>query len=429
MLGGAMALSSPLSALRTRLAHTLHQTAGGLPATYWYLWTGTLVNRLAGFVVPFLSLYLTQERGLPVEQATLIVSLHGAGSVIAGPVGGALADRVGRRTTLVAALWLGAAAMALLGFSRSPVHIAVATFLYGLLGEMYRPAVSAAVADLVPAQDRTRAYGLLYWVVNVGFAIALPLAGLMTKLGFTALFLADAFTTFLYGCIVLWKVPETLQRHADAPVKRSLLPSLEPFRDATFLAFALPIFLTGFIFFQASTTLSLDLTARGMTPATYGTVLALNGVLIVVLQPFTGQVVERMRRSSAMAWAAVLTGVGFGLHALPALVPLAMLAVLVWTLGEMAQAPVAPSVVADLAPPSLRGSYQGAYNMLWGLAACTAPALGGQVLARWGSHTLWGVCLLLGLFSGGWHLAIAGARRRRLEVLRQSRSDVSVGTE
>ena len=129
MLRPAMALSSPLTALRTRLTHTLHQTAGGLPRTYWYLWTGTLVNRLAGFVVPFLSLYLTQERGLPVEQATLIVSLHGAGSVVAGPVGGALADRVGRRTTLVAALWLGAAAMVLLGFSRSPLHIAVATFL------------------------------------------------------------------------------------------------------------------------------------------------------------------------------------------------------------------------------------------------------------------------------------------------------------
>lgn len=429
MLRPAMALSSPLAALRTRLTHTVRQTAGGLPATYWYLWTGTLVNRLAGFVTPFLSLYLTRERGLPVEQATLIVSLHGAGAVVAGPLGGALADRVGRRTTLVAALWLGASAMVFLGFSRSPARIAVATFLLGMLGEMYRPAVSAAIADVVPAQDRTRAYGLLYWVVNMGFAIALPLAGLMTKLGFTFLFVADAFTTFLYGCIVLWKVPETLQKNADAPAKRSLLPSMEPFQDATFLAFALPIFLTGFIFFQASTTLSLDLSARGMTPATYGTVLALNGVLIVVLQPFTGQVVGKMRRSAALAWAAVLTGVGFGLHALPATLPLAMLAVLVWTLGEMAQAPVAPSVVADLAPPSLRGSYQGAYNMLWGLAACTAPALGGQVLGRWGSHALWGVCLLLGLVSGAWHLSIAASRRRRLETLRESRADVSVGAE
>jgi MFS family permease len=424
-----MALPSSLTALRTRLAGTLRDTAGGLPSTYWYLWTGTLVNRLAGFVVPFLSLYLTRERGLPVEQAGLIISLHGVGSVVAAPMGGALADRVGRRTTLVSALWLGAAAMLLLGFCREPAHIAGAAFLLGLLGEMYRPAVAAAIADVVPSHDRARAFGLLYWVVNVGFSIALPVAGLVTQLGFTALFVADAATTFLYGCIVWWKVPETLPARTGPQEKRSLLPSAEPFKDITFLAFGLPIFVTCVVFFQLTGTLALDLTSRGMTPATYGTVLAVNGVLIVLVQPFTGRLLGRVRRSTALAWASILTGVGFGLHALPNTVPLAVLAVVVWTLGEMAQAPVAPAVVADLAPPSLRGSYQGAYHMLWGLAAATAPALGGLVLGRWGSQALWSTCLALGLLAGLWHLAIAGARRRRLEVLRQERPDISVGTE
>ncbi len=431
ILRAAMAHPSPLTPLRTRLASTLQATAGGLPRTFWYLWTGTLVNRLAGFVVPFLSLYLTRERGLGVEQAGLIVSLHGVGSVVAGPLGGALADRVGRRATLVSALWLGSVGMLLLGFCRQPAHIAGAAFLLGVLGEMYRPAVSAAISDVVPSEDRARAFGLLYWVVNVGFAIALPLAGLVSQLGFTLLFVADAATTFLYGCIVWWKGPETLPaRAADAPrEKRSLLPSAAPFRDATFLAFGLPIFLTSVVFFQVSSTLSLDLTSRGMTPATYGAVLAFNGVLIVLVQPFTGRLVGRMRRSTALAWASLLTGVGFGLHGLPATVPLALLAVLVWTVGEMAQAPVAPAVVADLAPPELRGSYQGAYHMLWGLAAATAPALGGLMLGRWGSSALWSTCLALGLLAGLWHLAIAGARRRHLEALRLQRPDISTSIE
>lgn len=417
--------------LRTRFATTLRHTAGGLPRTYWLLWVGTFVNRLGSFVVPFLSLYLTRERGISVEQATLIVSLNGLGGVIAAPVGGALADRVGRRTTLMCALWLGSAAMLLLGLSRAPAQIAVATFLLGLLGEMYRPAVSAAIADVVPAQDRARAFGLLYWVVNVGFALALPLAGWVSKLGFFVLFAGDALTTFLYGCIVWWKVPETLPRGPRKEPLRlsSLLPSPVPFRDPVFLSFALPIFATAVIFFQASTTLSLDLAARGMSPTTYGSVLALNGVLIVFLQPFAGRVVGSARRSVALAWAAGLTGLGFGLHALPATVPLAMFAVVVWTLGEMAQAPVAPTVVADLAPPSLRGGYQGAYHMLWGLGAATAPALGGQVLGRWGSQALWGGCLLVGLAAGAWHLSIADARRQRLEALRQERPDISVGAE
>ncbi|RKH32166.1 MDR family MFS transporter [Corallococcus sicarius] len=400
--------------LRARLSAQLHATAGGLPAAYWYLWAGTLVNRLGGFVVPFLTFYLTRECGLSVAQAGLVASLHGVGAVAAGLVGGALADRLGRRTTLVGGLWSGAAGMVLLGFSRTPAEIAVAALVAGFLGELYRPVVSAAVSDLVPASERTRAFGLLYWAVNVGFAIGVPLAGLVARSGFRILFLADALTTFLYGLIVWWKVPET---RVSRPAPGVRLSSAVPFRDPVFLAFSLPVLVLAIIFYQGQATLSLDLTARGMSTAAFGGVLAVNGLLIMLVQPFASRVVGRLRRSSALAGAAVLTGIGFGLHAVTEGALLAALAVGIWTLGEIVQAPVKPSVVSDLAPPELRGSYQGAFHMLGGLAAFVAPALGGWVLQHFGSRVLWGGCLLLGLAAAGWHLLIAGARRRRLEEL------------
>jgi MFS family permease len=413
-----------------KLGAEIRATAGGLPRTYWYLWTGTLVNRLGSFVVPFLSLYLMRERGFREEQAGLVVSLHGAGSVLAALVGGTLADLVGRRKTLLAGLWLGSAAMLSLGFSRATWQICVSAFLLGLLGELYRPAVSAALADVVRPEDRARAYGLLYWVVNVGFSIALPLAGLASRFGFLALFVADACTTFLYGLIIWWKVPET--RPALSPERAESsrrLPSLAPFRDPVFLAFALPVFLTALIFSQGSVTLLMDLTSHGMTAATFGLVLATNGVLIVLLQPFAGRMMGTMRRATGLAWASGLTGLGFGLHALGANPWLATLAVGVWTLGEIAQSPVASTVVADLAPTEQRGTYQGAYYMLWALSSCLAPALGSWVLGHHGPYALWGGCLALGLFAAGWHLSIAEARRRRMDALRLTRSGVSAALD
>jgi MFS family permease len=412
-----------------RLGAEVRATAGGLPTTYWYLWTGTLVNRLGSFVVPFLALYLTRERGFHVAEAGLVVSLHGVGGVLAGLVGGTMADRLGRRTTLVAGLWLGSAAMLSLGFARATWHISLSAFLLGLLGELYRPAVSAAVADLVKPEDRPRAYGLLYWVVNVGFSIALPLAGLASHLGFLVLFVADACTTFLYGLIVWWKVPETRPAH-PAPAEGSRRPpSLAPFQDGVFLSFALPVLLTALIFNQSHVTLPLDLTSRGMSTATFGAVLAMNGVLVVLLQPFAGRVMGGMRRSWALAWASGLTGLGFGLHVLGASVELATLAVVVWTLGEIAQSPVASAVVADLAPAEQRGTYQGAYYMMWALSAGLAPTLGSWVLGHHGAGTLWSGCLVLGLSAAGWHLAIAEARRRRLDTLRLTRSEVSAALD
>ncbi|KAB1161021.1 MFS transporter, partial [Micromonospora sp. AMSO12t] len=45
------------------LRRWLDDTAGGLPATFWYLWAGLLINRAGAFAMLFLSLYLTEARG------------------------------------------------------------------------------------------------------------------------------------------------------------------------------------------------------------------------------------------------------------------------------------------------------------------------------------------------------------------------------
>ncbi|WP_141333068.1 MFS transporter [Myxococcus sp. AB025B] len=410
------------------LGRAVHEMAGGLPRTYWVLWVGTLVNRLGSFVVPFLALYLTRERGFSVEQAGLTVSLYGVGAVIASPLGGMLADRVGRRLTLAGGLWLGSVGMLLLGFAREPTSIALAAFCLGILGELYRPAVSAAVADVVTPEDRQRAFGLLYWVINVGFAVALPLAGLMVRFGYVTLFVADAITTFTYGCCIWWLLPETRPARTaseDAQAPGALRSLLTPFLDPSFVAFALPILGVAIIFHQSQVSLPLDLSARGLSEAQFGAVLSVNGLLIVALQPLSHRLLKHLRRAHSLALAAALTGLGFGLHALTGNVALAALAVAIWTLGEMAQAPVAPSVVADLAPTRLRGSYQGAYHMLWGLASSAAPALGGRVLGRAGTSALWLGCLVLGLACAAWQLAIAPARRRRLDAQRAGGAQLS----
>ena len=146
----------------------LGSLVGGLPRTFWYLWAGMLVNRLGGFLFTFLAIYLTETRGYSIQAAGLYVALYGAGSLLAGPLGGVLADSLGRRPTMLMSACLGALAMLQLGIARDPWHLAEATLLLGLVNDLGRPARQAAVADLVPSADRARAYGLLYWAVNLG---------------------------------------------------------------------------------------------------------------------------------------------------------------------------------------------------------------------------------------------------------------------
>jgi MFS family permease len=380
----------------------------GLPSTYWILWTGALINRLGGFVMPLLALYLTGERGLSVEQTGLVVSLYGAGALLSGPVGGFFADHSGRRRTLVTGLVLGGLAMLHLAFARSVLHICVAAFLLGLFGEIYRPVISAAIADVVPANDRTRAYGILYWAVNLGFAVGSAAGGALSQYGWSLLFVGDAATTLAYAVIVWLRIPETRPEHV---IHEKQQPLWAPLADRPFVVFCVLIMLVAFLFNQAFVTLPIDVRDHGFSPATYGALIALNGVLIFLLQPLAARALSPYPRHRVLAAAAALIGIGFGMTALVRTLPGYVVSITVWTLGEIVMAGIGPAVAADAAPPAQRGAYQGLFHMSFGVAALASPALGSFVLGRFGPAVLWAACMGAGLAAAAGQLALGTLRR------------------
>ncbi|MEO8876606.1 MAG: MFS transporter [Polyangiaceae bacterium] len=370
----------------------------GLPRSLWLLCAGMFVNRLGGFVAPFLALYLTRDRNLTVERAGLVVSLLGLGAFASGPIGGYLADRLGRRGALAVSALLGGSAMLIMGFVRSIEHIAVAAFLLGICGDLYRPTVGAMVADLVEPGDRARAYGFLYWAVNLGFSASLMAAGFLADRSFTLLFVGDALTTFLFGGLVVALVPETKPAHdPKSPTKKGVFA---PYRDARFMAFCFFALLVAAVFLQGQMTMPIDLRAHGVSNREFGALLSLNGITIVLVQPFAAGVVDRFSRGAVLAAGALLTGFGFAICGVAhgSLVVYAA-SILVVTFGEIAMAPVTPSVVADMAPPHLRGAYQGAYQFSWGGGLFLAPFVGSYVLATFGSGVLWASCAVVGILA------------------------------
>lgn len=394
-----------------RLQNALRGYAGGLPTTFWWLWAGMLVNRLGGLVVPYLAIYLTERRGATVAQAGLIASLWGVGSIASGPVGGLLADRLGRRSTLVAALGVGGVGMMALGFVERLELIAPAALVLGFATDCFRPAMQAAVADVVtdPAA-RVRAYGLVYWAVNLGFAVALAAAGLLAGISFTVLFLLDGATTLLFAAIVLEHVPET--RPAGLRHEPALAGLASAFRDRTLLPLLALNVLFASILWQSHAALPVDMRRHGLSAATYGALASLNGIAIVFLQPATARMVARCDAGRVLALGALLVGAGWGVNALAGGVAVYALAILIWTVGEVLTTPVASAVVANLAPAHLRGRYQGAWSMSWALAAAAGPGAGALVLGRLGPAALWLGCAGVGLVMATGHL-LAGRSRRR----------------
>jgi MFS family permease len=385
----------------------------GLPRAYWTLWGGMLLNRMGGAVFFLLSVYLTRERGLSPELAGVVISLYAAGGLFAAPLGGALADRQGRRVALLTGTAGAGALMLALGLARSTAAIVTLAPLLGFFSALPQPALQAAVADVVPPDDRKRAYGLLYWAVNLGFAGASVLGGALAEKHFALLFVIDALTTFAYGAIVLVCLPETrpVLAPGDAGGARGA-GLLAPLRDRPFVSFVLVQTLMLVAFAQVIVALPLDMRAHGVGLTQIGWLMGLNGIYVVLFQPLGLRLVRGHSPSRWLVVGTALTGLGLGATAFAGS-PLAYaLTSLLWTLGEVGFSTASPTIVAELAPVARRAAYQGTYQLSWGAASLLAPVLGTLVLARLGSGGLWGGCLLACLAAAALHHRLALRRAK-----------------
>jgi MFS family permease len=406
------------------ISRWVHETAGGLPRQFWYLWCTTLINRLGSFVLIVLAIYLTGERGLSEAFAGLVIGLWGAGGAVGTMVGGVLADRWGRKRTLLSALSAGAVMTVVLGLMLEPAAIAVCAFALGATAEAARPALSALMVDIVPSTDRARAFSLHYWVINLAFAFAATVAGFVAGVDPRLLFLIDAATMAAAAAWVAFTIREPVRSRPAAPTEQSAAGGglATVLRDRVFVMFLAANLLTAFVFLQHISTLPLSMTRDGLSASTYGSVIALNGVLIVLGQFFVTRVLRRLDHTTALALACTVLGVGFGLTTFATTPVLYAVTVLVWTTGEMFQAPSNATTVAALSPAHLRGRYQGVFGFSWAVASFLAPLLGGAVLQFGGKGALWLGCLGLSLAAAAMHLSARAGRDRRATQLTAAES-------
>ena len=367
---------------------TLLSRLRALPRPAWILFLGTFLNKFGTFVMPFLTLYLT-HRGFSLSAVGLAISAYGLGGLMASGLGGHLADAIGRRKTIALSMFSVAAAMMLLSQSANLPLIIAATWLAALTGELYRPAASALLADLVPPDLRITAYAAYRMSFNAGFAFGPATAGFLAAHGYFWLFAGDAASSVIFGLIALAALPR------DVPIRREQSHWTDDFRalarDGKFLRVLCGAFVIALVFLQISSTFSLEVTRLGFPPATYGLVLSLNGFLVVLCELPLTTVTRRLPSRLVMGVGYLLIGAGFSLNAFAHSAAGLVTCVVIFTLGEMVSMPVSTAYIAGLAPAHLRGRYMGTYALTWSAALIIAPQIGLRVFGQ-SPEILWIGC-------------------------------------
>jgi len=371
---------------------SLRENLRSLPREAWILFIGSFINRFGSFVHPFLIFFLT-SKGYSIPAAGFAVGCYGAGHLAAVGLGGYLADRIGRRNTIALSMFSSAAAMLALSQASTYTMLLVLTFLAGMTTELYRPSSAALLADLVPAERRATAYAMYRLAINAAFAAGPATAGFLAGKNFLYLFVGDAITSIIFGVVALIFLPHGQRSERD---KSGWSHALRPAsRDKAFLLFLVATLCITLVDFQMASTVALHITKVGFTPAIYGALISVNGVLIILFEvPITQWTMRRPFRT-VIAAGYFAQGIGFALTGLATTIPALLATVVIWTIGEMVSAPAASTYVANIAPTDLRGRYLGMWTGMWSLGLMLGPWLGTALFARHAS-ILWLLCAVLG---------------------------------
>ncbi|WP_066944019.1 MFS transporter [Microtetraspora fusca] len=377
-------------------------TVRRLPATVWIVSFGILVVRIGNFLPIFMVLYLT-SRNIPPAAAGLVLGAAGLGNVLGNTIGGYLADRIGRRWTITLSMVATAGPTAVIPlFDSLPVLIPLA-FLTGMASQIYRPASAALLVDATTTdQQRLAAFAVHRFAMNIGAAVGGVLGGFLATVSYQALFLGNAVACLLFAAIaavMLRNVTLARAGRGAGPASDAPEPSYrQALADRRLRRFLVMTLIAEFVYIQSTVGLPLHVDAHHMSPADFGLLMGLNGVLVLLLElPITGMV-SRRPPGPVLALGNVLTGAGLAMTGLFGDMRWLAATVLLWTLGEMLYASMASAYLGGLAPPSMGGRYQGLYGAAITAGTGVGPVVGGAVYAL-GEWALWAVCAIGGLVS------------------------------
>lgn len=390
------------------IANTYREAFSGLGRPVWLLSIATLVNRAGTMVLPFLALYLTQERGFTTSQAGQALAVWGVGGVAASYVGGWLCDRIDPLLVMKASLILTGVGFLALGHLQGRLAILAKILVLSFVGEIFRPANMAALASASDAGERARAFALMRLAVNLGMTLGPTVGGFLALYDYGWLFVADGVTCILAAGLLQVTSRETVRTPAPATAVPATPqgPARSPWRDGPMLLVFGLMFLLNLVTFQLASTFVLALRdLYGFSEARIGITMAVNTIVIVLFEMVLVHSLSRRDPLKVSGVGAFFFCAGLGLLPFGSGFGYVIFTVLVWTVGEMLVFPIVSSAIADRAPEASRGSYMGMLNLSFAAAFVAGPLAGTWVYENLGPETLWYACGALGfLLWAGFHV-------------------------
>lgn len=350
-------------------------------------------------VLPFMTLYLTESKGVSIAQAGLVMTIFGLGTICGGLIGGKLTDKLGFYYIQLLSLLGGGVMYILLGQMKSYTAICITAFFVSLINESFRPANAAAIAHYSETKNRTRSFTLNRLAINLGWAVGGVVGGFVAGKSYHLLFWIDGLTC-IGAAILLWLLlAPSRSKHKTQNTEPETAPERSAYKDHPFIIFLVLNTLFACCFFQIFTTIPVFLKQDMlMSESDIGIILALNGLIIALIEMVViHQLENRMHVLAFVIIGTLLVAMGFAsLNLIPGAFNVALIFMFFVTVGEIINMPFAATYWANRATSKNRGQYAGLFTISWAVAQIAGPSLGAVIAQYYGFGNLWwivaGVC-------------------------------------
>ncbi len=377
----------------------------GLSPSVWLLAGVMLINRCGTMVLPFMSIYLTQQLHFSVTNTGIVMALFGIGAFAGTYLGGRLTDRFGFYYVQLFSLLVSGSALITLQFITDFYFLCGSVFVFALLSDSFRPANQSAIAHYSTPETRTRAFSCNRLAINLGWAVGGGLGGWLASINYSLLFWADGLTCLTAG-VVLWTylpVPVTAgnSKQTTGP-EQTEQTGTSPYRDGLFIAFVVCAALYFVAFMQFFSIVPLYFSdVLHLSVSLIGMLMTINGLLIVGIEMTLVYGLEQRKWPkipliitgillTVVSYIVLFTPTGTGLLGTTMFnLGVGLAFVLFITAGEMLAMPFLQSFTVERSSPATRGQYLALYAMGGALAQTIAPAFGSQMVAHFGFSTHW----------------------------------------
>lgn len=389
----------------------LKRTYNEYPRLFWII-VGTLFIDSLGstLLFPFFALYITQKFGVGMTQAGILLGMSSLFGLIGSIIGGALADRFGRRKLILFGLIFSGLSSLLFGLAWDIRMMYGLVVIVGLLSRIAAPAQDAMMADILPESKRQEGFGITRVAFNYAWIFGTALGGLIAARSFMALFVVDAVLSLIVAAILFRVLPETRPApRGEMKQEESLLNTVKGYRvvlrDIGYIVFTLAGMMVLVVYQQQYSSLAVYLKdVHDISPRVYGIMLSVAGLEVVLFQLWISRQTRKYPPFLMMVLGSLFFMAGFAMIGFVQQAGFFLVAVIIITVGEMVMFPTNKALAVNFSPQDMRGRYMAIYDLGWTIPSTLGPAAAGLILDNFNPNLLWAVGgLLCALAAAGFY--------------------------